>query len=80
MGQMPSMRKVESRSIESIGYDPPPQELYVRFLDSDPTYIYSAVEQTLFDELMQAESKGAFINRRIKPNYTFRRQLPRAHR
>ncbi len=46
-------------------------ELHVRFLKSGETYVYYNVEQWRFDELMQADSKGSYLNAHIKPNYNY---------
>ncbi len=71
---MTDMQFVDSSNIEAIGYDPEALELHVRFLKSGETYVYSDVNQAVFDELMQAESKGSYLNRRIKGNYQYRKQ------
>ncbi len=71
---MTDMQFVDSSNIEAIGYDPEAQELHVRFLKSGDTYVYSDVNHSVFDELMQAESKGSYLNRRIKGNYQYRKQ------
>ena len=71
---MTDMQFVDSSNIEAIGYDPEARELHVRFLKSGDTYVYSDVDQAVFDELMQAESKGSYLNRRIKGNYQYRKQ------
>ncbi len=66
---MPEMHFVQSSSIEAIGYDPDSQELHVRFLKAGETYVYSNVESWIFDEFMKADSKGVFLNQRIKNIY-----------
>jgi len=66
---MPEMIFVDSSSVEAIGFDADAGELHVRFLKSGQTYVYYAVEEWVFQELMQADSKGTFVNTRIKPNY-----------
>ena len=71
---MTDMLFVDSSNIEAIGYDSEAQELHVRFLKSGDTYVYSDVNPAVFDELMQAESKGSYLNRRIKGNYQYRKQ------
>lgn len=68
---MPEMIFVDSTNIEAIGYDPSTMELHVRFLKSSETYVYYNVEQWRFDELMQADSKGRYLNTNIKPNYDY---------
>ena len=69
---MPEMLPVESSSIEAIGYDAAARTLYVKFLHSGRTYAYDAVEQTIADELMSANSKGHYVNTVIKTGYDYR--------
>ena len=66
---MPEMMFVDSSNVEAIGYDVETQELHVRFLKSGQTYVYYGVEEWVFQELTQADSKGSYINARIKPHY-----------
>lgn len=66
---MPEMHYVDSTSIEAIGYDSNNQELCVRFLRSGDTYVYYNVEEWVFSEMMQADSKGSYFNKNVKPNY-----------
>ena len=68
---MPEMIFVDSRNIEAIGYDVGTLELHVRFLKSGETYVYYAVEEWRFQEFLQADSKGAYLNANIKPNYQY---------
>jgi hypothetical protein len=68
---MPEMIFVTSSNIEAIGYDAASQELHVRFLKTGITYIYYAVEDWRFQELMQADSKGVYLNANVKPNYQY---------
>lgn len=60
---------VDSSNIEAIGYDTATLELHVRFLKSGETYVYYAVEEWRYQELMQAGSKGIYLNVNIKPHY-----------
>ncbi len=68
---MPEMHYVDSSNIEAIGYDPAAQELHVRFLKSGETYAYYNVEEWVFDELMQADSKGKYLSSNIKGRYDY---------
>jgi len=68
---MPEMTAVDSSNLESVGYDEANRELYVRFLDNQ-TYVYSEVPPQLYEELLQAPSKGSFLNRAIKGAYIYR--------
>jgi len=70
---MPEMHFVDSSNIEAIGYDAVAQELHIRFLKTGETYVYYPVEAWVFDELMRADSKGNYLNTRIKPNYEYRK-------
>ena len=55
---MPEMHYVDSSHIEAIGYDPTTQELHVQFLKSGETYVYYNVEEWMYHDMMQADSKG----------------------
>lgn len=68
---MPEMIFVDSSNVEAIGYDAATQELHVRFVKSGETYVYYGVEEWLYQEFMQSDSKGSFLNTRIKPNYQY---------
>jgi hypothetical protein len=70
---MPEMEFVVSENVEAIGYDVENRELHVRFLRSGVTYVYSIVDEYIFQELRMAESKGAYINQRIRNNFEFRK-------
>ena len=65
--RMVDMHRVESTSIDSVGYED--GDLYVRFLENRETYVYYDVEEAVYDGLMAAESMGKFVNQRIKPHY-----------
>lgn len=68
---MPEMVFVDSSNIEAIGYDATTQELHVRFLKSGETYVYYAVEEWVFQEFMQTDSKGTYLNINIKGRYDY---------
>ena len=68
---MPEMLYVDSSNIEAIGYDPDNQELHVLFLKSGETYAYYDVEEWVFQEFLQANSKGIYLNAKIKPSYQY---------
>ncbi len=65
------MHRVDSTSIEAIGYDRRTRELYVRFLESGHTYVYRGVEDEIFEEFLSADSKGNYFNREIKGEYPY---------
>lgn len=68
---MPEMHYVVSSNVEAIGYDPATQELHVRFLKSGETYVYYNVEEHVFNEMMQSESKGTYLNTNVKGSYEY---------
>lgn len=68
---MPEMIFVDSSNVEAIGYDAQTQELHVRFVKSGETYVYYAVDEWVFQEFMQSDSKGTYLNTKIKPNYQY---------
>lgn len=68
---MARMHEVESTSIEAIGYDGQPHELYVRFRESGRSYAYWEVEEEVFEKFLGAASKGNYFNREIKGAYSY---------
>lgn len=67
---MPDMEFVESSNIRAIGYDETSLELWVEFNDGS-TYIYDRVPAIVHAEMMEAPSKGSYLNRVVKGNYGF---------
>ena len=65
------MMFVDSKGIEAIGYDSELMELHVRYLKSGETYVYYGVEEWTFRELMEADSKGTYLNTQIKGRFEF---------
>ena len=63
---------VASSNISSIGYDADTDTLEVEFL-SGAIYQYYNVPQNMYDQLMQAGSKGRFLNTYIKNAYPYSR-------
>lgn len=68
---MPEMHYADSSNVEAIGYDSDNLELHVRFLKSGETYVYYDVEEWVFQEFLQADSKGIYLNTNIKGIYEF---------
>jgi hypothetical protein len=64
--------RVASSNIVAIGYDEPSQTLEVEFMNG-AVYQYYNVAQALFDQLMQAASKGQFLAYQIKSVYPYSR-------
>lgn len=69
---MPEMFFVDSSNIEAIGYDSSQQQLHVQF-KSGQTYVYYNVEESVFEEFKQAESKGKFLHAHIKGVYEYQK-------
>jgi hypothetical protein len=67
---MVDMNYVDSSNIEAIGYNSDEQELYVQFL-SGATYVYHGVPEHVYAEIMDAPSKGSYLNRVIKGVYEY---------
>ena len=70
---MPEMHFVDSSNIEAIGYEENAQELHVRFLKSGETYVYFGVEVWVYQDFMQADSKGQYLNTQIRNRYQFQK-------
>ena len=68
---MPEMHYVDSTDVEAIGYDLDNQQLHVRFIGSGATYIYYGVEEWVFHEFLQADSKGTYLHENIKGVYQY---------
>jgi hypothetical protein len=59
---------VESSAIESVGYDPVSRTLEIEYAGG-AVYRYFGVPQRAYELLLLADSRGAYVNRRIKPYY-----------
>ena len=60
-----------SSSIAAGGYDARSGTLRLRYIDGD-TYDYRSVPSAVFDDLLDAPSKGRFVNWCVKPHYVLR--------
>jgi hypothetical protein len=67
------MVPVESTSIELVGYDEDARELSVRFRLRGRTYVYFDVPPEAYAALLDAPSKGRYLNFEIKPYHEYRR-------
>lgn len=63
---------VESTNIDMIGYDDENSQLHVRFR-SGAEYVYSEVPPAVYQEFLDADSKGKYLNERIKGRYEYAR-------
>lgn len=61
-----------SRSVRSLGYDPPSEALEVEFV-SGAIYQYYGVPRNMYEQMMSAASKGTFLNTYIKNQYPYSR-------
>lgn len=64
--------RVASSNIREIGYDITTQTLEVEFM-SGWVYQYYGVPEYLYQQIMQALSKGQFLNQYIKNAYPYSR-------
>jgi hypothetical protein len=62
--------RVKSSNIHSIGYDREAKVLQVEFLNGS-VYQYCNVPEFVYQELMQASSKGKFFNSKIAFSYKY---------
>lgn len=62
-----------SSSIASITYDPDDGLLEIELRRTGHLYDYFDVPRDIYRALMNAESKGAFVNRILKPNFDYAR-------
>lgn len=63
---------VASSNVQSVGYDSHTQTLEVQFL-SGSVYQYYGVPENIYNQLMQASSKGKFLHMYIKNQYPYSR-------
>jgi hypothetical protein len=61
------MRKVQSSALTALGYDGRARRLFVNFQGEEPTYVYLAVPAAIWRELLEASSRGTYVNAAIKP-------------
>ena len=61
---------VDSTMLRTIGYDAERQLLQIEFHNRS-VYQYFEVPATVYEELMQAPSKGAYFNQSIRPRFDF---------
>ena len=64
--------QVASSNIRSIGYHSPTQTLEVEF-QSGSVYQYYGVPEFIHQKIMEASSKGQFLNLYIKNGYPYSR-------
>ena len=62
---------VPSTMIRSVGFDAGSSVLEVEFVASGDVYAYYDVPLSVYDELLTADSLGAYFNEYIKDLYAF---------
>lgn len=63
------MKPVQSSLLDKVGYDPETKTLTIQMNNSSDVYCYEDVPQSVYDNLMAADSKGAFYVKQIKRHY-----------
>ena len=63
---------VDSSSIRSVDYDPDNRILELEYAGGN-VYQYYEVPEGIHIDLMCADSKGRFVNFRIKPYYSYKK-------
>lgn len=62
---------VESSAILRVSYNETARRLYVTFRETGRTYAYHGVPKSAYEDLLLAESVGAYFNAFIKDRYPF---------
>lgn len=62
--------QVFSSSVNSIGFDSDIGDLKINF-KSGRSYLYADVPESVYDNLMDSDSIGRFVNDKIKPKYAY---------
>ena len=63
------MKHVQSSLLDQVGYDPETKTLAIQMNNSSDVYYYEDVPQSVYDNLLAADSKGAFYVKKIKRHY-----------
>ncbi|MHB1561630.1 MAG: KTSC domain-containing protein [Isosphaeraceae bacterium] len=66
---------VESSLIRSIGFDPVSSILEVELIEPRRVYVYYDVPFSVYDELMDAPSKGEYFNESIRDLYAYEERV-----
>lgn len=67
-------QSVSSSNLRSVGYDADTQTLELEFR-SGSVYQYDGVPENVHSGLMQAASKGSYLNQHIRYQYHYQRIL-----
>lgn len=63
-----------SSNVDAIQYDPDTKECRVRFHKGGQVYVYSGVEEAVFNQLLHSESKGRFVQIVLRRGYSYRKE------
>lgn len=66
------MQDVVSSELQSVGFDEAASILQVKF-QNGRVYRYQGVPQSVFENLLRADSKGRFFNAQIRDRYPCQR-------
>ena len=64
------MNPVISSSVVSVGFDLATSDLEIVYKNGN-SYLYADVSETVYENLMVADSIGKFVNDEIKPKYAY---------
>lgn len=64
------LNEVVSSNISRVGYDPVKMSMVVQYLNGN-TYKYINVPYEVYEGLLNAESKGRYMNEAVKNKYLF---------
>jgi hypothetical protein len=64
-------QSVASSLIRSVGYDPAGSIMEVEFIEPGRIYTFYDVPYSVYDELMEAPSKGRYFNEFIRDDYPY---------
>ncbi len=70
----PAVQEVESTIFSRVGYDAASQELTVVFRESGEAYVYKGVSAELYQNLVDAESVGAYYHENIRGKFDYDRK------
>jgi hypothetical protein len=62
--------ELKSKSLATVRYDRPARQLQVQFL-TGKRYLFFLVPPHCYQQLLRAESKGAFFNRYIRNRFPY---------
>jgi lysyl-tRNA synthetase class 2 len=66
------LQPVASSTVSAVGYDETTGELFIVYRRTGEIYVYLDVPAAEYERLLNAQSKGAYLNMRIKGHYRFR--------